>query len=254
MIYKNIKCSFVIVINIWCASRVAPFIPVYPSCLRRTSCVFSQTPKLKGIKWANQKRPKKTRPSDINRKLPDFNTEPHIYLGAPPEYTPLPVVSVQELLKDVQIQTLAVATYMQNFTQIEYLAKNKTILEKIENIRLVSKEENDKIGYKTARRLALSIKTKGVHPDLNPLCRLLKKDSIWNNQQIKISHGLAKHYFSKLQIVALALKQIKVGPSLEEIGKREFWIKFPGIIDKRLKLKALKIPEKAEKCRTLEET
>ena len=46
-------------------------------------------PQLKAAKKANRCRPKKKYPSDIFRKPPSFDVEPHLYDGRPEEYTVL---------------------------------------------------------------------------------------------------------------------------------------------------------------------
>jgi len=59
------------------------------SSARTTPLQMVKRPQLKAAKKANRKRPKKHRPSDINRTPPTFDPEPHLYEGRPPAYTVL---------------------------------------------------------------------------------------------------------------------------------------------------------------------
>ena len=53
---------------------------------RGLTVVSVSRPQLKAAKKANRLRPKKSRPSDINRAPPPYNTEPQFYEGRPDEY------------------------------------------------------------------------------------------------------------------------------------------------------------------------
>ena len=53
----------------------------------RTVVGMSAHAQLKGAKKANRRRPKKSRPSDINRKPPPYDVEPQFVEGREPEWS-----------------------------------------------------------------------------------------------------------------------------------------------------------------------
>lgn len=69
-----------------CAACASAFV-LSPAPTSSSVVMMVKRPQLKAAKKANRKRPKKSRPSDIYRKAPEYNVEPQYYEGRPDEFT-----------------------------------------------------------------------------------------------------------------------------------------------------------------------